>query len=70
MIKFIEGVVGFLLGFGFFFFLLELLWSLSLLNLDIQDGKKKKKKEHVINKELKLGELIKYEYHSKELNVS
>lgn len=31
---------------------------------------KKKKKEHVINKEPKLGELIKYEYRSKELNVS
>lgn len=31
---------------------------------------KKKKKDHVINKELKLGELIKYEYRSKELNVS
>lgn len=32
--------------------------------------RKKEKKEHDINKEPKLGELIKYEYRSKELNVS
>lgn len=66
MIKFTE-------RFGVGLFFIQLLWSLSLLSLDIQAGKGKKKKgkkEQVINKELTLGELIKYEYHSKELNVS
>lgn len=61
MIKFIEGYFFFLNCFGLFFM------------KSGYTGKKKKEKkysEHVINKEPKLEELIKYEYHSKELNVS
>jgi len=64
MIKFID-------GFGFCgFFSSSLTALVSFFTKSGYTGWEEKKKERVINKEPKLGELIKYEYRSKELNVS